>query len=222
MKTASNERREREKQESQGTQTDAESEMPRDQRELQTAAETPGISAQTTADANVGEDRTTHEANTVGEAHSALQAENQKLFEYAQSLQQHVDQLLAASRENGASMLALQISELEESNAALQQKRLAKGEWEVQDTYTANHVHALVAQMEEARTIQAPGYQAYQAALARGTQEILHLDERIFIWRVREGEAIAPQRTTIEEASMADREEAGQQRRICVAMGDGR
>ena len=64
-------------------------------------------SAETTADANVGNDRTTHEANTVAEAHSALQAENQKLFEYAQSLQQHVDQFVAASRENDASMLAL-------------------------------------------------------------------------------------------------------------------
>ena len=72
----------------------------RDQREPQKAAET-GISAQTTVDAHVGDDRTTHEANTVAEAHSALQAENWKLLEYAQSLQQHLDQLLAASREKG-------------------------------------------------------------------------------------------------------------------------
>ena len=67
-----------------------------------------GISAQTTADAHVGDDRTTHEATTFAEAHSALQAGNQKLLEYVQSLQQHVDQLLAALRENDASMLALQ------------------------------------------------------------------------------------------------------------------
>ena len=32
------------------------------------------------------------------------------------------------------------ICKLEESNAALQQKRLAEGERKVQDTYTANHV----------------------------------------------------------------------------------
>ena len=109
-----------------------------------------------------------------------LQAENQKPSEYAQSLLQHVDQLLAASREKDESTLALQhsvdamnakdaktqtelqtradvISKLEESDATLQQKRLAEGEWKVQDTYTANHVQALVAQMEEERTISAAG-----------------------------------------------------------------
>ena len=100
MKMASNERCERDQRESQGTQTDAESEMPRDQRESQTAAETSGSSAETTEDATVGDDRTTHEANTVAEGHSALQAENQNLLEYAQSLQQHVDQLHASLREN--------------------------------------------------------------------------------------------------------------------------
>ena len=31
----------------------------------------------------------------------------------------------------------------EKSNVALQQKRLAEGEWQVQDTCTANHVQAL-------------------------------------------------------------------------------
>ena len=76
MKKASNERCERDQRETQGTQTDAESEMQRDQRESQAAAETPGRSAETTEDANVGDDRTTHEANTVAEEHSALQAEN--------------------------------------------------------------------------------------------------------------------------------------------------
>ena len=152
---------------------------------------------QTTADANVGNDRTTHEANTVAEAHSALQAENQKLFEYAQSLQQHVDQFVAASRENDASMLALQhrVDAMnakkmprprQESNAALQQERLAEGEWEVKDTYTANHVQAMVAQMEEERTIQAAGYQAHQAVLARETQEVRNLDERTHICAVLE------------------------------------
>ena len=278
----------------------------RDQRESQTAAETSGSSAETTEDATVGDDRTTHEANTVAEEHSALQAENQNLLENAQSLQhaslrenderhlaiknrglqaerekkaleervaglsvietehrklldraqglneaqercaillqQKDDELRTASREQkelarqilveaevkaqlerqledlkvtarqhetlqrqipsmnklearnsslhqvemlkkalrtqqetingGEPMLELQqrvdamtakdaktqaehqtradvIRKLEKSNAALQQKRLAEGEWKVQDTYTANHMQTLVAQIEE-------------------------------------------------------------------------
>ena len=98
--------------------------MPRDQRESQAAAETSGSSAETTEDATVGDDRTTHEANTVAEEHSALQAENQNLFEYAQSLQQHVDQLDASLRENDERPLAIEkrALQVERENKALEER----------------------------------------------------------------------------------------------------
>ena len=159
MKKASAERCARDQGDSQATQTDAASELPWDQRESQAAVEASGISAPTRVAANVVDDRTTQDANILSEGHSALQVENQKLFEYAESLQQHVDQLLAALRENVEPMKALQhrvdemiandaknqaepqtradvISKLEESNAALQQKTSGGGR-----QASARHVH---------------------------------------------------------------------------------
>ena len=161
--------------------------------------ETLGISAQTTEDANVGNDRTTHDANTVAEAHSALQAENQKLFEYAQSLQQHLDQLLAASREKDDSMIALQhrVDAMNAKDAqdpgrapnASRRDSQAGGKQRCTSAETfgggrvesARHVH----RKPRADSIQAAGYRAHQAVFARRVQE-QRLDERTHICAVRE------------------------------------
>ena len=174
------------------------------------------------------------------------QEETKKGGDSVLALQQRVDAMTAKDAKTQAELQtrADVISKLEESNGALQQKRLTEAEWQVQDTRTANHVQALVAQMEEERTIQAAGHRAHQAVLARRAQE-QRLDERTHLCAVREltklmsemrGEwaqpegtmanpvelgapqggyvrekslrNVAPQRTNLEEALMADREAA--------------
>ena len=175
------------------------------------------------------------------------------------ALQHRVDAMNAkdAKTQAGLQTRADVIRNLEESNAALQQIRLAEGEWKVQDTYTANHVQTLVAQFEEERSIQAAGYRAHQAALARRAQE-QRLDERTHSCAVRElttlmyemrGEwaqlkrkmanpaemgdpqegyemeeplqNVAPQRTNLEEALMADWGAASRRDPTWEAKGDG-
>ena len=103
------------------------------------------------------------------------------------ALQQRVDAMTAKDAKTQAELQtrADVISKPEESNDALQQNCLAEGKW--QDTYTANHMQTLVAQIEEERSIQAAGYRAHQAVLARRAQE-QRLDERTHICAVRRDE----------------------------------
>ena len=103
------------------------------------------------------------------------------------ALQQRVDAMAAKDAKTQAELQtrADVISRQEDSNDALQQKRLTESEWQVQDTRTANHVQALVAQLEEQRTLQAAGYRAHQAVLARRAQE-QRLGERTHICAPRE------------------------------------